>query len=585
MKNYIKKTLAIFFVGIFLSISFNGIIARAENKDVNKTETTANNNQNKLSSSGTADSQNNSTSTNGGKVNTETGNSNTNIPQTNPSNSGEIQVNDPEKIDENTNGWHQKDGKTYYFIKGEIAKNTGWFQEKDVNPQAENTGKYYLDKNYAVTIGWEKINNLWYYFDESGIMQTDWKSIDGYWYYFDNNGVMNKGWIKIGETKYYLNSEGKLVFGKQYFDDKWYFFKSDGALQTGFYTNNDKIYYSTPDGIMVTNQWITINNDKYYVNADSSVTVGEAIIDGIGEKFDSYGKYIGRVNIQDYLFIKYLNVGNADCEFIKLPNGETVLIDTGDKTTSDKVVNFLKTQNLKEENNKKVIDYVIITHGHSDHIGGLPSILNNFKVNKVYIPENAKMKDWYSNVKVTEKNAKDVEYMKTDYLVFQDAVQALKKYNMEFTSTKKDEFIDKDKILQFVQSDKDFGPIGLEVSGSYWGINNNSAVVYLNYGELKALFTGDLEWTAERDFWKSDLMKGNKMDVLKVPHHGRDTSSTSDFIEYLKPSIGIVSRAKESIEKNEAYISLTVNAVNLYETSEKDGVAIAATKDNWILQK
>ena len=67
---------------------------------------------------------------------------------------------------------------------------------------------------------------------------------------------------------------------------------------------------------------------------------------------------------------------------------------------------------------------------------------NNMKY-WLYIPENAKMKDWYSNVKVTEKNAKDVEYMKTDYLVFQDAVQALKKYNMEFTNTKKGEFIDK----------------------------------------------------------------------------------------------------------------------------------------------
>ena len=86
---------------------------------------------------------------------------------------------------------------------------------------------------------------------------------------------------------------------------------------------------------------------------------------------------------------------------LKLPSGETALIDTGDVKTSEKVVNFLKEQDLKQEDGKGVIDYIIITHGHSDHIGGLASILDNFKVKKVYMPDIAIMKDWYSNVKVT----------------------------------------------------------------------------------------------------------------------------------------------------------------------------------------
>ena len=55
-----------------------------------------------------------------------------------------------------------------------------------------------------------------------------------------------------------------------------------------------------------------------------------------------------------------------------------------------------------------------------------------------------------------------VEMMKIDYEVYQDAVKAMKDKNIEFTNTKKGEFIDKNKILQFVQSDKDFGPIGSE---------------------------------------------------------------------------------------------------------------------------
>ena len=56
--------------------------------------------------------------------------------------------------------------------------------------------------------------------------------------------------------------------------------------------------------------------------------------------------------MKDHLFIKYLNVGNADCAFIKLPSGETALIDTGDVKTSEKVVDFLKEQDLKQEDGK-----------------------------------------------------------------------------------------------------------------------------------------------------------------------------------------------------------------------------------------
>lgn len=587
MKNPIKKTLAIFSMVAFLCISSNGIMARADDK-VNQTAVTTSSIQS-ATDNGNITAKNNSTSTNESKENTKTNtvDSNSNVNKQNSINPSESIVKDPLKNEEQVSipGWQEIYGKLYYVTKDGIVQKTGWFKEKDVNPESKNDNDYYLDVNHAATIEWKKINDSWYYFDEAGIKQVGWKEIHGDWYHLDSSGKMEKGWIKDDEKKYYLNSEGKLVIRKQYLDDKWYFFKTDGSLQTGLYTNNDKLYYSTLDGIMVANEWVKINNEKYYVKADSSVAIGDAIIDNVEEKFDSYGKYIGEEAMKEHLFVKYLNVGNADCEFIKLPGGETALIDTGDTKSSDKVVNFLKGQNLKKENGKEVIDYIIITHGHSDHIGGLASILNNFKVNKIYMPDIAKMKDWYSNSKVTTENAEDIEYMKTDYLVYQDAVKALKDKNMDFTNTKKGEFIDKEKILQFVQADKDFGPIGAEISANYWGINNNSAVVYLNYGNFKTLFAADLEWTAERDFWKSDLLDGNKIDVLKIPHHGRDTSSTSDFIEYLKPSIGIVSRAKENIEKNDAYISLTVNAVNLYETSESDGVAIAATEDNWTIQK
>ena len=68
---------------------------------------------------------------------------------------------------------------------------------------------------------------------------------------------------------------------------------------------------------MGANEWINTKTNKYYVKADSSLATGNAIIDNVMEKFDSNGKYIGTGKMEDHLFIKYLNVGNADCAFIK----------------------------------------------------------------------------------------------------------------------------------------------------------------------------------------------------------------------------------------------------------------------------
>ena len=549
MQNKIKKIVVIFPMVFLLCMSFIGINAKAAD-EVDKQDSIVTT----------------STESTGSTTSTETTNEQTVVQETLPA-------------------WKNIDGKLYYVTKDGISEETGWFEEKDENPNADNDNQYYLDKNHAATIGWKQFGDSWYYFNEAGIKQTGWQLINNNLYHLDKKGLMEKGWIEDDGKKYYLNDDGVIAQGKKYIEDNWYFFGTTGILQTGIYDYKGKNYYSNKDGIMGTNEWIKTTKYKYYVKADSSLATGNAIIDGVMEKFDSNSRYIGNGQMEDHLFIKYLNVGDADCAFIKLPSGETVLIDTGDVTTSEKVVNFLNEQDLKKEDGKGIIDYIIVTHAHSDHIGGLASILDNFDVKKVYIPNIAIMKDWYSDVKVTSENAASIDMMKVDYDVYNDAVKAMKDKNIKFTNTKNGEYIDKNKILQFVQSDRDFGGIGSEkISEYYWGLNDNSAVVYLNYGELQALFTGDMEWSSEKYFWTNNLLNGRDVDVLKVPHHGRDTSSTGDFISYLKPDIGIISRSEESVEKNDAYNNLISNGVSPYETSAKDGISIYATPENWTVQ-
>jgi len=586
MKNNIKKVLVIFPMIFLLCMSFSGITVKAEDKVGKQDNVTITSNQSEDSNT----NQNKTNSTINTSIESTTI-SGQNVPEKSIS---DINVkNDKDstvaekaeiEIEENLPTWKNIDGKLHYVTKDGIVEKTGWFKEKDKNPNANNDYEYYLDKNYAATIGWKQFGDSWCYFNETGILQTGWQLINYNWYYLDKYGMMEKGWIEDNRNKYYLNDEGIMVQGKKYIEDNWYFFGINGVLQTGIYNYKGK-YYSNKDGIMGANEWINTKKNKYYVKADSSLATDNAIIDNVMEKFDSNARYIGHGKMEDHLFIKYLNVGNADCAFIKLPSGETALIDTGYTKTSEKVVNFLNEQDLKKEDGKGVIDYIIITHGHSDHIGGLATILDNFKVKKVYMPNIAKMKDWYSNVKVTNENTAEVKIMKIDYEVYQNAVQTMENKDIKFTDTKNGEFIDENKILQFVQSDKDFGGIGSEkISEYYWGINENSAIVYLNYDDLQALFAADMEWNSEKDFWVNDLLDGRDVDVLKVPHHGQDTSSTVDYIRYLKPDIGIVSRTKESVEKNIAYNNLISNGVSVYETSAKDGVSIYATEKNWTVQ-
>ncbi|SFD08150.1 MBL fold metallo-hydrolase [Clostridium uliginosum] len=538
---------------------------------------------------------------------------------------------DNSQVNENKTGWGVINGKRFYFNKEGMLKKTGWFeideyiykgtekdpkiaqavliennkiQDKENGTSLENHSKvefdpskdsnyelhrniYYLDSDYSAMTGWQEIAGKWYNFNDFGIMKTDWIGIDDRWYYLNNDGTMQTGWMKLGADKYYLTESGSMVRGKVNIDDKWYYFNGSGLLQTGVYLKNGVQSYSTKDGEMVSNKWISINNNRYYVKANSELAIGDVIIDGNMESFDENGLYIGRGIMKEHLYVKYLDVGDADCIYTKLPSGETALIDTGynTKDSETKLINFLSGQNLKEdEDGNKIIDYVIITHPHSDHIGGLLKVLKKFTVKKVYMPKYSHIEDC-SETKLDGLDDDSIKIMNNDYKVYKKTMEFMKENNIELLDATQGTKIDEEGILKFIQIDKDyFDSRDKRASAKYWSINNQSAVVYLKYGDLDALFTGDIQWAAERDISKYDLLKGAKIDVLKVSHHGLDTSSTWDFICYIGADIGVMTRATNSIAKDIAYNNLIAGGVSILEASEKDGVSLYATKQNWNIQ-
>jgi competence protein ComEC len=577
----LRRTSSLIAMALFVSLSTASIEARAVDKEKGGQV---------VSSQGTAD---NTSNTDDGQVNKKQNTEKTatkdkeNVEEDNDK---EVNSNNENTTDENNSEeevaqyqWLKVHDKLFYYVNGKPYNQPGWFNEHDVNPEADENKLYYIEDDGTVAVGWKQFADKWYYFDENGVMLTGWQQINNAWYYLNKYGEMKQGWIEENGDKYYLYDSGNMAIGKKYIDGNWYRFGQSGKLLIGRYYNNGKIFYSNKDGVMVSDKWISINGNDYYVKTDSSLAVGETIINNKLEVFDETGKHIETKDLgKDYLFVKQLDVGDADCAFIRLPNGETVLIDTGTPESSEKLVNFLKEQNLKKSDDKYVIDNVIITHGHSDHIGGLKAVLENFEVNKVYLPTIARMQNWAAGVKETEENKEQLEMLRYDYDVYKDAVNAMNENDMEFTPTVKGEYIDSENILQFVQSDYSFGPVGPDkLTADYWGINDNSAIVYLNHGDFQMLFTGDMEWTSERQFIYNNLLGGREVDVLKVGHHGNDTSSTGNFIAYVKAPIGIISRAKESVTENRAYKDLINGGVSIYETSSNDGVSIYATKENW----
>jgi len=217
----------------------------------------------------------------------------------------------------------------------------------------------------------------------------------------------------------------------------------------------------------------------------------------------SSGKYGNIVIDEELLNIFYFYVGNADSIFIKLGEN-TMLIDAGKISDGPHIADFLKEMNITE------IDYLIGTHDDSDHIGGIKTILDEIKVHNLYMPEI--------------RANKDGKYS-TSYQAILDRLQ---NKNLELTLAQNDvrfQFGEAIVILKWPEQ-------GLVTSD-----NNTSVVVELNYKEQRYLFMGDLEKKMEKEI----LDSLNIVDVVKIAHHGSDSSTSTEFLDRIEPKFAIIS--------------------------------------------
>lgn len=241
------------------------------------------------------------------------------------------------------------------------------------------------------------------------------------------------------------------------------------------------------------------------------------------------------------LKVHYIDVGQGDSIFIQLPNEETMLIDGGTRKAGSIVIEYLNYLGIEK------IDYVIATHPHEDHIGGLVEIINKYDIGKVYMP----------NVIHTTK-------------VFEDLLLAIQNKGKKITKA-----VAGNNILNY--EDLRMKIIAPEAELNDSNFNNYSIVVKLDYKKNSFLFTGDAESKSENIILDKEY--DIKSDVLKLGHHGSDTSTTSEFLNEVNPKYGVISVGSDNQydHPHEVIIdNLKTKGIEIYRT-DRDGTIIATS--------
>ena len=196
----------------------------------------------------------------------------------------------------------------------------------------------------------------------------------------------------------------------------------------------------------------------------------------------------------------FLPVGQGDAVVVELPQGRTMLIDTGPPgrhldAAQRVILPFLRHQRIRR------LDVVVVTHPHADHIGGLGNLSDHIDIGQV----------WWTG---------DVRHASEDYTALMARLPARK--------------VDSNTPPWRIGGAevRVLGPV--QPASSYDDVNDGSVVVKVSLGQRAILFTGDMEAVAERDLlsiFKEDL----RASVLKPGHHGSNSSSTEAFLDAVQP--------------------------------------------------
>ena len=253
----------------------------------------------------------------------------------------------------------------------------------------------------------------------------------------------------------------------------------------------------------------------------------------------------------------FIDVGQGDSEFIELPDGKTLLIDGGPTDAGEKVLSYIKGLGYSG------IDYVVATHPHEDHIGGLTTVISSLDVGEFWAPDAS-----------------------TNTETFENFLDAIESRGIETHGASAGKAIG-DSDLYSIQI---LGPQG---GASYDDLNDASVIVLLTYGQNSFLFTGDAS---------SSLISqacNTHVDVLKVGHHGSRTSTNASLVASLSPTYAVISygvgnsyghptqEALDALSGTTVYgtgangtVTIESDGTSLSASAEKEGTVVAGNTDS-----
>lgn len=257
----------------------------------------------------------------------------------------------------------------------------------------------------------------------------------------------------------------------------------------------------------------------------------------VQNNYSAYNEKDSSYEVTSDLEIYVFDVGQADSILIS-NSGEYMLIDAGNNKDGKLIVKELNELGIKK------IDYLIGTHPHEDHIGGLDDVIENFDIGTIYMPKR-----------------------QADTKTFEDILDIVSKKKLKITSPKPGDIFNigeaKCKVISADANASD--------------TNDSSVVIELCFGSKKYLFTGDIGEAIESACEWEDI------DVLKVAHHGSRYSSTKEFLNSTKPEIAIISTGLGNDyghPHKEALTRLEATKAKIYRTDEDGTIYIKSDGDN-----
>lgn len=259
--------------------------------------------------------------------------------------------------------------------------------------------------------------------------------------------------------------------------------------------------------------------NKRYINAIVSVCTvlivllfsyvnNDKILEGIeiirGNRFNSNLTKESTFTLSDYPFsVSFIDVEQGDCELV-ICGDTVVLIDGGEVEKSGIVLDYLENNAISE------IDYYILTHPHSDHIGASSTIVDSIACKSVVMTDFSE-----NNIPASG--------------IFSDLIDSIEDNNCEIITASAGDVINAGELeLKF------FAPV--YETDDY---NDMSLVFTVSYLDSKVLFTGDASYSVEKDIIESN--DDISADVLKIAHHGSSTSTCEEFIDAVSPEYAVIS--------------------------------------------